>query len=863
MVSASSEAVAQQVSPSDGVLTPMQTIVERDDAQSLELNPAGLAHIEGFELQTVFGDYNDDLREGFALMLATSPMKSVGLGYSFQAISPGLRDEAFRKHTFGLAVGDRLTFGVNANFFGSEDERELDELMSIDLGLQYHMFRWLGFGMMLRDANTPFFGDASIDPQLTLGAALRLYDGRLLFEADAVFDANSPRVRPRFVLAVEPLSGVRLFSQLLTDTGEEGDEFDVVGVSGGLEVNLANVGVSGSGLFGSTGGAGADGNDDLLGARNEPTQTGYSAALRFSSAGWRPLFEPGAGSGRFAKIKIGGDLPERRPVSFFGAPNGQSFYQLLETIRRVRDDDRYSGAFIELRGVSMGYGQAWELRRELERLREAGKPVVAYMHTPGQKEFYLASAADKVWMGPMTTFTARGLSISQAYYRGALDKLGVKADFIRIAEYKSAPEAFTREAPSEASEEALTAFIDAIWGHQLKVIGNGRGLSAEQLQGLIDTSPHDPGQAISAGLVDRVLYPDEIKAALKEDYGGGAVLVSARESARKDYGWGQQPVVLVLHIDGTIVSGGGGVNPLLGSTMTGDRTITRIAKAAARSPLVKAVVVRIDSPGGSATASDLMYRALTQLGEKKPLIVSMGDIAASGGYYVAAPGEQIYCNPTTLTGSIGIYSGKFALRGLYQKVGYNKVTTRRGERADLYSLDDEWTPDERSAIKAQISYLYDLFLSQVQSGREMDREALEAVAGGRIWSGIDAQRVGLCDVHGGLLDAIEAVAAKANLEEGAYRVVQSPSGNTASLLSAAGLSVEADDALGLGVDLAQGATLDGPLIPALLQDDTDARIYEAYAPLRHLLAPLRPAIDLGVLFADGEALALLPFKTDY
>ena len=822
-------AQAQRVSLSEGVSAPLPTLVERDDALSLELNPAGLARISGAEMFLLYGTFADDLNGGIGVLTAVELLSGLGMGLGVQFIEPGVAEEGYRKYSLGLGLGGDLSLGLTLNLFGSSDDQRIDDLVTWDLGLQYRLLRWLGAGFMVRDANAPFFGGSAIKPQLAFGGAARTLQGRLIFEADVTV-SGSPRVQPRFMASVEPFEGLRLFAQLLTDTGEKGQDFEMTEFSAGLAVDTAHLGFGGAATSGQGRG-------------------GFSGSMRVSNAAWRAFVEGGK---RFYTVKIGGDMPERSPRNLLGLDSGPSFLSTMQTLDGMRQDDLVEGVVVELNNVTMGYGQAWELREALVRLKEAGKAVVVYMHTPSHREFYIATAAEHIFMGPSTTFSARGLAISQSFYRGAFDKIGVKPDFIRIAEYKSAPESFTRESPSEPAEEALGAFLDSIWATQLDAMAGGRGLSTEAMADLIETAPHDPGQALQSGLIDKVIYPDEIKDTLKALYGRSTKLSATYDRLEKDYTWGQKPIVAVLHIDGNIVTGSGGTNPLLGGSLTGSRTVEKVAEWAAREPNVKALVVRIDSPGGSATASDLMYRALVKLGEKKPVIVSMGDIAASGGYYVAATGQEIFCNPTTLTGSIGIYSGKFALDGLFAKIGLNTVTVERGDRADLYAMDRPWDDAERAVITEQITYLYELFLSQVSAGRDMERDAVHAVGRGRIWSGADAQRVGLCDTQGGLLDAIERAREKAGLDADDFQIVSVPEGDILAPLIP-----------DIGLDLGHLATLRAPGLPTLLPEATEAQIWDAYAPLRQLAQPLRPALDLGVLYADGEALALMPFVVQW
>ncbi|MEO1267324.1 MAG: signal peptide peptidase SppA, partial [Myxococcota bacterium] len=549
---------------------------------------------------------------------------------------------------------------------------------------------------------------------------------------------------------------------------------------------------------------------------------------------------------RFYQITLRGELPERNTLDFFGRVQGRSFLDLQRQLTAMRDDPTVGGVVLDITGLSMGFGQLWELRGSIATLRDQGIPVVAYMHTTTYRDYYLASVADKVFMGPSGTFNARGLSSQRLYYREALDRLNVQPDFLRIGDYKSAPESYTRTGPTPAADEALNSFLDDVWEVQIGQIAQDRGLEPQDVDTLIDKAPHLPNAAIQAKLIDQVLFPDELNKVLRDLYGPVARVSKSYGRRERDYDWGRPPQIAILYVDGTIVRGKSGSNPLLGDMLVGDETIAAAAKKVLKDPNILGAVIRIDSPGGSATGSDLMYRALKELAEKKPVIVSMGDIAASGGYYAAAAGNAIYCNPTTLTGSIGIFSGKFALRGLFGLVGLNRVTVKRGDQADLYNLDDPWTPDQRAIIQKQIDYLYDRFLAIVSEGRSVDKERANALGQGRIWSGTRAKTEGLCDTHGGLMDAVERVRQEAGLDRGdRAQIISLPSGNILSPISIPNVA---------------GADLSGsPLMPDLPTDLSDAELFEAYAPLRTVLQPLRPALDLALTFEDGEPLAMMPF----
>jgi protease-4 len=805
-------AAAQRVSLSEGLATPHPTIVDRDDAMSLELNPAGLAHLSGLDFAFVYAAVSDNIGEGTGGMISTDLWDGLGLGYGLQVIGKGAEVDPYRKHTIGLGMGDDLSLGLAYNFFGS-DNAAIDRFSSWDVGLQWRLLRWLGLGAQIRDVNTPFYLGSSIAPTYVLGAAVRSLEGRISLEANLRFQSDVMRSQPSFSLAVEPIDGVRIFGTAFADTGEEGTDLALARVLTGLSVDFDHVGASGAGVYGN-------GNRGIL------------TSARVSSAGARSVLPARQ---RFYTVTLRGDIPERSFRDIFGRVSGGSFLGLLRQLRAMGNDPGVQGVVFDIQGLKAGYGQLWELRREIGRLKEQGKEVVAYLHTTGQREYYLAAAADKVFMGPSELFSPRGLALTLSYYRGALDKLGVEPQFLRIREYKSSPESFTRTGPTKPTLEAHNAFLDSIWQHLLASIGNDRGIGTEELAKKIDNVPFTPAQAEAAAFIDGVFYHDELEDKLKEHYGAGVSLSGRWRPPHRDYRWGDSPTVVVIYVDGNIVGGEGGANPLLGGVLTGSGTIAKVAAWAEKNAKVRAVVLRVDSPGGSAVASDLMYRALYKLRQKKPLIVSMGDVAASGGYYVAAAGQEIYCDPTTLTGSIGIFTGKFALNGLYEKIGYSTFTNKRGARADLFTLDRPWNAEEERAVQGQIEYLYELFLSQVSEGRGMERDAVDAVGRGRIWSGADALNNGLCDKEGGLLDAVEEAARQGGVDWDDMTIAAYPRG---SLLTPIGpiLSAEAE------------LTVTVPQASAELE------------ALRRLLAPLRPAIDLGLLYEDGEALALLPFK---
>lgn len=835
----------QRLTLSDGIALPHPTTVDREDAMSLEANPAGLAHLPGWEIVYLQGEYNDDLNSGYGMLFGLPLTDGFGVGYGVQFVNrvergipedlvEGLTRGPYRKHTLGFGFGDEVSFGFGYNFFGSEDSPMIDDLSSWDMGLQARLLHWLAFSAMIRDVNTPFLGSSVVEPTVVLGAGVRLLEGRISLEADSTLFPDSPRTLPRFMAALEPLDGVRIFGQVLTDTGSQGNDWQFVEATTGLELAIGgNMGVTGAGTFG------------------QGSSGGYSGAVRLSEASYRTFYK---GKKRFQKIAFVGALGEQAPRNILGQVDGRSLLDELQTIKAMAADETVEGLIIELSGVETGYAQLWELRRALADFRATGKKIVAYMHSSGYREYYLASVADVVTMGQNITFNARGIVAQTNFYRGAFDKLGVQADFLRIGEYKGAPESYTRESPTEPNEAALVDYIDSVWSLQIDEIAASRGLDAAALRDLIDHAPLEPTAAQDSKLIDRIIYFDELEDVLKELYGDDVIIAESYAKTARDYDWSQKPIIAVIYIDGTIVTGESGANPILGSYLTGSATLDRAAKWAKDNKRVKAVVLRVNSPGGSAVASDLMYRALKKLGEDKPIIVSMSNVAASGGYYVSAAGDTILCDEPTLTGSIGIFSGKFALRGLLDKVGVNPVAWERGDNANIFGVTEPWSDAEKKTVFAQITYLYELFLKQVSAGRPLSRDEVNAIGRGHIWSGQAAKEIKLCDRNGGLLDALEFARDKAGLEsDDAYTVTTLPKGDLFSPIS---------PGLGVSTETAVVERLVRPYAGPLRAEASAREVYEAYAPIRELLAPLSPALDLALTFEDGEALALMPFTLE-
>ncbi len=452
------------------------------------------------------------------------------------------------------------------------------------------------------------------------------------------------------------------------------------------------------------------------------------------------------------------------------------------------------------------------------------------------RSYSVASAANRIYTAPAGGLLLTGMRGELLYAGDAVQRLGVKAEFVAVGDYKSAPETFTRTGPSDAAREVQNSLMDDVYARTVGHIAEGRGVDEEKVRKLVDEGPYTADAAMAAGLVDKVMHYDEFDEAMRKVYGGGVRFArSADVLDDRDPRWGEVPSVGVLYAVGTITDGESVVNPLTGALSTGAQTFVEATRRMREDPSVRAVVLRIDSPGGSVTAADAMWRELDRLAEVKPLYVSMGDVAASGGYYIAAPAREILASPETITGSIGVFTGKFDLSGLYGLLGLRTEVFLRGKRAGLLSNHTSWTDDEREAVKGAMERLYDLFLERVADGRSnLDKEQVAPLARGRVWTGQQARGCGLVDRPAGLLTAIDLAARSAGFGHGDYRLAIGP--------PAGGFGGLPTNPLGRGVAWAAEAL--------------GARADEPAA----LPAPLRALLDIPALaFADGTPLALLPY----
>jgi protease-4 len=504
------------------------------------------------------------------------------------------------------------------------------------------------------------------------------------------------------------------------------------------------------------------------------------AGVFLLDGGGGPLGKPQVLNIRFEGPLVDYSPAPRLPLLDLEPP--PSLATLYRALDRARGDESIRGVALYVQSAHFGLAKAQQLRRQLAAMSAAGKFVECYLETAGEGSngtlaYYLVSACDHLALSPAGHVNMIGIYADSLFLRGTLDKLRIEPQFSTAGAYKNAGETYTGYGHSPAAREELEELLDDLYEQIVTAVAEGRGLEPATVRGLIDEAPIDAERALAAGLVDALAFPDEFEARLEELVGEEPALVEPRDYAGSGPRRGRR--LAVVFAQGTIVRGNGGIDPWSQQNYLGADELRRVLRRLSEDADIAAVVLRVDSPGGSALASDLMLREIERLQEVKPVVVSMSDLAASGGYYIAAKAESIVAEPATLTGSIGVVAGKLVTRRFEEELlGVTHDPLRRGANAGIFTSTEPFTEAQEAHLQALIERTYERFLDHVAAGRGMATSDVEEVAGGRIWTGERAAGLGLVDELGGLERALDLARAAANLEphEGGYEYFPKPQG---------------------------------------------------------------------------------------
>lgn len=482
-------------------------------------------------------------------------------------------------------------------------------------------------------------------------------------------------------------------------------------------------------------------------------------------------------------LRVGGPLPDYVPDDpfrkYFGGPT-QSLSSLVLQFKKAKVDNRIKAVVLEIDMSGAGWGKAEELRDAITDFRTSGKPVYAYMEFGMNKEYYIATACNYIYVPPPGELFITGLAADVMFFRGSLDKLGVYPDIFQIGKYKSAGDMFTQKQMTDAHREYVNSLLDDLFNRYVEAIAKARGKSVDEAKALIDDAPYGSEKAKEAGLIDASAYRDQLDKELKSKLGyketdNLRIVRGAdyKEVPPESLGLDKGERIAVIYATGSIGSGQSENSPT-GDQSIGSDTLVKAVTDARNDTSIKAIVIRVDSPGGSGLASDIIWHAVESAKEKKPVVISMGDVAASGGYYIAAPASKIVAQPSTITGSIGVLAGKPVMKGFYDWIGVSNEYVLRGKQAGMFRETEKFSPEERAKFEDWIkTTYYQDFVPKVAKGRNKDAAYIDSVGQGRVWTGAQGKERGLVDEFGGLDRAVEVAKQLANIpaDKGVHRVI--------------------------------------------------------------------------------------------
>ncbi len=692
------------------------SITTTDDALAILQNPAFLATDRSLNFY-LFHNHSS---------LITQRPETISERYLSLALQ--LKNIGFfyqdRPRTYYLGSGLRFS----NLFFGLRYEYE--KKSSWDLGLAYRHKNLLSLGLVL----TGWKKENPFSP----GVALRPIKGLSLFYEALIYR--------------QPLSSAHFFGFEITPCPGLAVRFksdENLNFSAGLSLTFGNPGLGG--FFSRALRLKAQ-------AKTEGFYFSYHQDLRPSL-----LPQPK----RYLELELRGGIGDLPPgFSLFGQRRGKPFYEIIATIERAKESKEISALLIKVSpDFSPSLAQLEELKRVLAQFK-TGKKVYLYTPELNHSNFSLAGVADKVIIHPLGNIVLAGIYLRSLFLANLLRKLGIEVEVERVGRYKSAPEVFTEEKLSEENRRQLSDLLDDMY-EVILLAFQERGISRTEAEEIISQGIFLPREGKEKNLLDLIAYEDKLDSIIKKETKATGKIkesVFKKRKSAQDY-WGEKDKIAIVYINGPIAYGESQTDLLTGEYTTGCQTIARFFQKIKNNPRVKAVILRIDSPGGDGLASDIIWREVEVLKRKKPVYASFSSLSASGGYYVACGANEIFALNSTITGSIGVFGMKMVTKDLREKVGIKEEVLKRGEKADCFSSHRPFTEEERRLFRKVIEEFYDQFLTKVAEGRDMKKEVVDSLAQGRIWSGRRAKELGLCDAIGGLKDLLDYIKEKHRLRE--------------------------------------------------------------------------------------------------
>ncbi|MBN1655305.1 MAG: signal peptide peptidase SppA [Deltaproteobacteria bacterium] len=722
--------LAQFHRATDPVATPPYALVTQEDALAIDVNPAALGLLPSWSLAYLHSQVDQPdswLQTGDAFFAASPFFLGLAGGISLQSIRPG--EDAYSRYnpnrgmmTFALAfaTSSQFSFGGNERVIVSGSPY-IDSLAVTDLGVAWRPIGWLGMSLVGRDlfATRSGHGTPGLDlgPSVLLSSSFRPFGTRdLTLDFTVVMDDDRDLGGRAGVTVLVPYVGS---ASAIAEVERLGDRDEALRIMGGLNLNWQQATVSG-GIFGPAEFEGAP--------------------------GW------------YALASLGGvaqsGLPSQRFILNIeiGELSADGLVALTLTMERALRDPRVAGVLLQPSGTEMGLADAQEIRMLVQTLREQGKPVMCYLDSADGAEYYSCAGANRLVIDPAGQLRLLGSSMRFLLFGETLRKIGVRAEYLRIGAYKSAPEQLSQNAMSDPTREQAEQLLEEVYRRVVADLASDLKVSEARVVEIIDSGPHLSPQAVADRLVFQAQDQYEMDSTVRETLGDYSMQTAIRDEAPRRWGLNQR--VGIILVEGTIIDGKSIDIPFFNVHFSGGQTIAKLLDSMAADPSIAAIVLRVDSPGGAAMASDQIWRAVRRARQRKPVIASMGGVAASGGYYIACAADEIWADPSTVTGSIGIFYGKFDIEELSKKLGIGVEFFRRGKMAGGDTIWQPWTAEQRAALADRIRTAYRLFLKRVSDARGVSLEEIDRLARGQVYSGQSALKNGLVDRLGGLFSAI-------------------------------------------------------------------------------------------------------------
>jgi protease-4 len=719
-------------------------VADSDDASALFINPAGLA-ARG-NRSTIFGGIYqfDRLSE----VSAATAGRHAGIGYLYDDTG------SYKSRAYTLGLGGTLLpgFHVGTSLRWNHTDLPVDDRspFAVDIGFLNRPHRYISIGGVFRNVNNPRFAGGRLDESFTGGISLRPLTERITISGQGDF-ADSSKPGWLFGGRFSVVPGIELYGAYMRRHAAETSDDPYEEFTAGIVVSPGRT----SARYVGRSRIGGDYDYGRYGMFIEGTPSFKHTIFTKK---------------RFAETAAGGDYLDEGGAIVLMGRRSNDLHELLRELKSVREDPDIRGLLLEIKPLAGSFigpvsANLYEIRCAVERVREAGKPVVALLKEDAMaSELYLASAADRIIMPEECLAGMIGVSLELNRMKRLFGKLGVDWDHYTAGEYKSSFHTTYTDTTTALQEEEIQSLVDESYRLLVEAIADGRGMSREKVLSLADGRIFSADEAIEEGLVDMTGREKEAKEELGrlagEERPGG---IPTSNVARRTYWsdrWTKAPAIAIVGAYGGIMPGRSKQDFLRGGRTMGSETVVRQLEAAARYPGVRAIVFRVDSGGGSGTASNEILTEIRRIQEEEkiPVVVSMGNIAGSGGYWISMYGDAIFVDPFTITGSIGVVFRKPVLKRLYEKIGITNEVFKAGEHADVISPGRHLTEEEMELLGGYIEKMYDYFIGHVSKGRDMDEDEVRRIAGGRVYMGTQALELGLVDRIGGMEDAVRYAA---------------------------------------------------------------------------------------------------------